>query len=279
MAGHEIDYLVVGHITHDVGSGPTRLGGTALYAAQTALRLARRVGIVTSVTERMREALLVALPGVQLHSSPTTRPTTFENRYQGDRRAQRVLWRADGLMAEAVPDAWRRAPLVHLAPVAQEVSPSLLDVFEGRFLGLTPQGWLRSWDEAGIVRPSALPFDPSSLARATALVFSDEDVGEEGLAQPLLGWARYTVQTRASASALLHTADGTRAIPACATRVVNPTGAGDVFATAFFIRLSEGAAPEEAVRFAHAAAALAISRAGEDRIPVRDEIEAALATA
>ena len=47
-----LDYLAVGHISVDTleGHGQT-LGGTVLYAAQTARHLGARVGIHTSASE------------------------------------------------------------------------------------------------------------------------------------------------------------------------------------------------------------------------------------
>jgi ribokinase len=59
-------------------------------------------------------------------------------------------------------------------------------------------------------------------------------------------------------------------------RSVDATGAGDAFVGALASRLAEGAALDEAVRFANAAAALKTTRLGAQSLPTRAEIEALL---
>jgi ribokinase len=58
---------------------------------------------------------------------------------------------------------------------------------------------------------------------------------------------------------------------------VDPTGAGDAFCGSFAVALSEGKPIEQALRFANAAGALAVTRAGaEPSLPERSEIEVLL---
>jgi sugar/nucleoside kinase (ribokinase family) len=54
---------------------------------------------------------------------------------------------------------------------------------------------------------------------------------------------------------------------------VDLTGAGDVFAAAFFVRYAEIDNPSEAARFAHAAAACAIEGQGTSAIADRRTVE------
>lgn len=59
--------------------------------------------------------------------------------------------------------------------------------------------------------------------------------------------------------------------------VIDTVGAGDAFCAAFAVRLAEGAAFHEAMRFANAAGALACTKHGaEPSMPMRDEVEALL---
>jgi sugar/nucleoside kinase (ribokinase family) len=57
---------------------------------------------------------------------------------------------------------------------------------------------------------------------------------------------------------------------------VDATGAGDVFAAAFFIRLQATRDPWEAARFATSIASRSITRPGLEGIPTRAEIESSL---
>ena len=57
------------------------------------------------------------------------------------------------------------------------------------------------------------------------------------------------------------------------TKVVDPTGAGDVFAAAFLIRLFETGDPKQACEFAIVAASLTIEKPGLEGIPTRYRVE------
>ena len=57
---------------------------------------------------------------------------------------------------------------------------------------------------------------------------------------------------------------------------VDPTGAGDTFATGFLIRLHESGSVDEAARFGAAAASLSVGGAGAAAIPWRRDVEARL---
>lgn len=63
-------------------------------------------------------------------------------------------------------------------------------------------------------------------------------------------------------------------VPAVRVRAMDTTAAGDTFCGALVIALSEGAAQKDAVRFAGAAAAISVTRAGaQPSIPRRAEVE------
>ncbi len=62
-------------------------------------------------------------------------------------------------------------------------------------------------------------------------------------------------------------------IPPRAAREVDPTGAGDVFATSFLLRLAETGDPLVAARFANVVASMSIEAPGMDAIPTRAEVE------
>ena len=63
-------------------------------------------------------------------------------------------------------------------------------------------------------------------------------------------------------------------VPAPSVRVVDATGAGDVFRGAFISALLRGDSPVDILRFANAAAALSCTREGAlDSVPTRREVE------
>jgi ribokinase len=72
--------------------------------------------------------------------------------------------------------------------------------------------------------------------------------------------------------------DRTFATPPFAVRAVDSTAAGDTFNAALAVSLAEGAEMEDALRFANAAAAISVTRAGaQTSAPSRAEVESLLA--
>jgi ribokinase len=85
------------------------------------------------------------------------------------------------------------------------------------------------------------------------------------------------IVTLGAKGALVATRAGTQLVPGFKVRAVDTTAAGDVFNGALAVRLAEGCPLLEAVRFAHAAAALSVTRRGaQPSIPSRKTINALL---
>lgn len=274
-----VDYLLVGHVAKDLTSDGPRLGGTVAYAALTAQALGLRVGIVTSVPPEFD--LLEPLEKIQQVRLAAQDPTTFENLYEPDgTRHQTLRARAAPIQASAIPDEWLHTPIVHLAPLADEVSPELAGLFPTSLVGVTPQGWMRQWDETG--RVSAIPWQkPEAVLRAaTAVVFSIEDVGfDENLVAKYAAKAHLLVVTRGEDGCSVHWNDSWRDFPAPRVRVVDQTGAGDIFAAAFFFRLHLARDPYEAARFATEIASASVTRPALESAPTLEDIQLAMQAA
>lgn len=272
-----IDYLTVGNITQDLTPAGALFGGTAVYSAITAHRLGLRVGLVTRVPPRLIEPLRALVEGIALHILPTEEASTFENLYRGDARVQVLHHAAPPIEVHEIPPEWRSAPIVHLAAIARETGPQLAAAFAasaGR-LCVTPQGWLRTWGEDGVVRYRPLEDVAGALAPVDVLVFSAEDVDDRpGDMAALIGAVPLAAVTRAARGAVVHLDHGrTRhEVPARSTRPVDPTGAGDVFAAAFFVRLHAGDSPLEAATFANAVASISIEALGVGGIPTLERM-------
>ena len=267
-----IDYLIIGHITRDMAPQGAVAGGTVAYAGLTAAALGLRVGGVTSFGPDMQ---MSRLGDVWLHAVHAPQTTTFINEYTDAGRRQRITGRALPLSLNHVPPEWRTARIVHLGPVAAEVNPALTADFPEAYLGLTPQGWLRQWDEPGNVTVAPWEALKPGMGRARAVVLSLEDVGNDetaikGIAEacPVL------VVTDGAHGARLYVEGRMRMVPAPAVAVSDPTGAGDIFAAAFFTAHAESGDPLQAARFATAIATRSVTRRGLASVPTRQEIQA-----
>ncbi len=268
-----VDYVVIGHIAQDVTPRGYVLGGTAAYAALTVRRLGLRVGIVTCAAPDT--PVLSSLDDVALHCRPASHTTTFENVYEDGQRVQWVRAVADPLGVEDVPPAWRKAPVVHLAPIAQEVSPTLARTFSGALVGATPQGWMRTWDGQGRVEYRPLEAPGRDLAEVDVLVLSIEDVRHNRAhVQALVEALPLVVVTLAEHGCEVYLKGHAERFPARPVdRVVDPTGAGDVFAAAFFVRYWETGDAAEAARFANVVASFSVEGVGTSAIPTRNQVE------
>ena len=267
-----VDYLVIGHLTEDVTPTGSRLGGTAAFAALTARAFGLRVGIITSVGAGTS---LKALEGIPILAIPSAHTTTFENVRTPAGRKQILLRQATRISLQDLPDLWRRAPIVHLGPVAQELSADSSTYLSSSLLGITPQGWMRTWDETGQVEPCKWESAEALLPQAGAVVISREDVrGNEEAIEAMAHQTRVLAVTEGAAGSVLHWNGDRRRFRAPEIAEVDDIGAGDVFAAAFFIRLFTTRDPWEAARFATLLAGRSVTRSGFEGIPTTQEIEA-----
>lgn len=269
------DYLVIGHITRDLlPDGGEAPGGTARYAAAVAACLGLRAAILTSGGPA---PLPPPQAGVDLAASPTPVLTTFENRYGPTGRRQWLHAVGAPVDLAALPDQWRGAPVVHLAPVAAELDlAAALDAFPAALVGVTPQGWMRVWDDPlpAAVRYAPWRPAPGLLSRIGLLVLSIEDVaGDEAAAQAFAAHCPLVVVTRGAAGATLYLRGEPRHVAAFAAAERDPTGAGDVFACAMLARLRETGDPMLAAAFASAAAALSVQGPGLGELSGRAAVE------
>lgn len=269
-----VDYLAIGHVAHDLTPEGYRLGGTAAYSALTAQALGLRVGIVTS---HGPETSLEDLGDIPVHSLPSPQSTTFENIYTKNGRIQYLRAQATRLDLSHVPEIWRRASIIHLGPIADEVNATLPQGFSPSLLGLTPQGWMRQWDSEGRVSRREWPNADAALARADAVVISREDVnGDDELIERMAHQTRLLVVTESAAGSVLYWNGDRRRFRAPVVTEVDATGAGDVFAAAFFYRLLNTRDPWEATRFATMLASCSVTRVGLEGIASKGEVAVCL---
>ena len=266
-----VDYLVIGHVARDLTPKGPVLGGTAAYSALTARALGLRVGIVTAAGLDMSLEKLSGIPIVSIESNSST---TYENIYSERGRVQYLRAQASRIDLDHVPHHWRTAPIIHIGPIANEVASVLPKGFSPTLLGLTPQGWMRKWDSNGLVSPCDWKDSEDALSQASTVVLSREDVnGDDLFIEHMAEQTKILVVTEAAAGAVLYWHGDRRRFRAPSVKEVNATGAGDIFAAAFYVRYLKTRDPWEATRFATLLASHSVEREGLDGIPTSLEIE------
>lgn len=254
-----IDYLLVGHASQDMtAQGPTA-GGTVVYAGRTARLLGCHTAVLSSAAADYDWA--TALAGIPVVSIPAEQTTTFAN-LESAKRRQQFLYSVAGLLAaEHVPPAWQRPSIVHLAPIANEVDPALAGLFPESLVALTPQGWLRAWDGQGHVYATAWPAAQETLALAAAVILSRDDLPDAATLDQYRRWARLLVVTAGAGGCTVHSRSQSRHFPAPSVTAVDSTGAGDIFAAAFLVRLAQiGGDPWSAAQFANQMATCSVAQ-------------------
>lgn len=272
-----IQYLAIGHTARDeFPDGRWRFGGSALYGAATAARLGAEVVLVTRVGpgERVALAELCSELGIALHAVPSPVTTTFAFSYDhAGARTLRLRARAAPIELADVQRAMHRPRAVLLGSIAAELGASLFVPYTGSARVLAAQGLLRAFTADGRVVPRRWAGYAKLLSRVDAVVVSEEDHAE------VASWLPYTtvVVTQADRGADVYRAGAkthVRAFPV--PQVVDPTGAGDVYAAALALGLAEGQPLLEAAVFASAAASFAVEGWGLAGLANRASVEARL---
>jgi len=265
-----VDYLIIGHITQDITPNGLVIGGTASYASLTAKAFGIKVGIVTACRQDLD---LHQLDGIRIIRKPSEFTSTFENIYTPSGRIQHVHHVAERITLEDIPAAWRNAPIVHLGPIAREISSEIAEAFPSALLGITPQGWLREWDEEGTVSFCNWPDAESVLQHGNAAVMSIEDVqGDEEVVAEFAAILPILVVTEGAKGCRVYWHGDVRNFRPPQEIEVDPVGAGDIFAASFFIRLNATKDPWESARFATLVAANSVTRRTIEGVPTPDEI-------
>ncbi|MBW1801852.1 MAG: hypothetical protein JRJ85_14100 [Deltaproteobacteria bacterium] len=268
------DYLCIGHVTRDLTADGPQFGGTVLYSGLTARALGEKTAVVTSA---MPDAeVMGAFRDISLSVRHAKQTTTFENMVSASGRHQVIHGVAEPLGLSDVPPGWRTPTIIHLGPVADEVDPELIYRFRSEIIGLTPQGWHRCWDSSGEVTFTTWKTAREILPLATAVIVSVEDIGDENTWDLYRHHCHLLVMTSGADGCTVRYRNKERHFPTLRIPEKDATGAGDIFAAAFFIRFHETAGdPWEAARFATRLAGPSVTRKGLGGIPGAAEVEEA----
>ncbi|MCA9963409.1 MAG: hypothetical protein KC423_04170 [Anaerolineales bacterium] len=258
-----IDYLTIGHICHDVTPDGLVTGGTVAYSGRTAQVLGCKTAVLTSA--HPDDDWLAALGDIELCRIPAAATTTFENVYTPNGRIQTLHHVADRLLASHIPSDWMHPAILHLGPLTNEVEAEIVYQFPNSLIGLTPQGWMRRWGSDGRVFAREWPLAQTILPLATAVVLSEEDLLSPEMLTQYREWSRLLVLTRGWAGCTVFMGDENRHFPTAKVEEREFTGAGDIFAAAYFVRLHQtGGNPWAAAEFANQIASQSVTQAGID---------------
>jgi 1D-myo-inositol 3-kinase len=265
--------LAVGHVTRDLLAGRELLGGSVAYGALAARRLGWEAAILTSAGPDFEpERELAGIPVFWREAEQTTR---FRNDYLADgTREQSVLSRAGDIDLSVLGDDWRAPDALLLGPVAGEIHGALAPAFEASVVGAIAQGWLREIDVDGQVSSRSWVDPGTSLSGVHVLFLSEHDLPDAvEQARAFRRQVPVVVVTQGWRGLRLLADGEDLALPGLPRPEVDPTGAGDVFATAFLIRYHETEELRAAAAFAACAASCVVEGVGASTLGDRAEVE------
>jgi hypothetical protein len=264
--------VIAGNATLDrADDGSWRPGGPALYSARIARELGARVTVVTRLGPTFDTAEFAGAEIVAL-AAPDTCRYALDYDSRGTRRLA-LLSPGSQIHDNDITIAGRPEALI-LAPAYHEFDG--LPTTAAPIVAVCLQGALRTTDADGNIIPApdakscAAPF----LRPGVFAFYSQDDTADpDALARFIASEGATAIVTRGHAGATVVTATETVDYEAIPAHEVDPTGAGDCFATAFVVMLAETGDREAACSFAIAAGSLAVEGPGLSGVPTRARIE------
>ena len=270
--GHEDDvqYLAVGHIAKDITASGYVSGGAVYYGSVTAAKLGLKPAVLTSCSPDF--SFPSELENYPVRVSVSSLTTTFENIYTGASdskdRLQYVHDIADPISLAVLPEAWTRVPILHLAPLLDEIPIQIIDKFPDSLVVASIQGWTRRVGENG--RVYADKWDGTEfLPGIDVAICSEQDAYD---VNDISRWRKLStvlIVTNGRYGARIYSDECNFKSESISVTEVDPTGAGDVFAAAFAVRFFETTDLQEASDFASVVAGFSVKSQGVSEIPSR----------
>lgn len=216
---------------------------------------------------------------VDLHMLPSPTTTTFANLYTDVGRIQYCYTPALPIGTSDIAPAFRKPRVAMLGPIMNEVCPKVAGLFDERTLvAALPQGWMRHRDSSGRVQSKRWENAVETLSHLDIVILSHEDLSCDASQLDLfVEHVPVVILTYgANGSAVYERQqDGdvrTTRIPTRPAVEIDPTGAGDIFATSFLLRFEETGDVVHAAQFASVTASYSVEADGFAGIPNRQEV-------
>ncbi|MBI63841.1 MAG: hypothetical protein CL778_00990 [Chloroflexi bacterium] len=260
------DFISLGLLSFDIndygdGTYLKNPGGAVAYSSKLASDHQMNPGIVTSCGKDYDIEIL--LPDTKTIIYPSENTTTFMNTYNLEERNQALLLHSNKIPQQIIPKEWKKPKIFFAGPVLHEIPKDSINWFQADFSYIVPQGWFRRWSDDGIIEIISHMANNEFNKKWDLMVLSEEE--SKNLSKELLlGWAKIICITKSSDGANIFCDNGDEFnISAIKVPdVVDPTGAGDIWAAAMAIKLYSGSSIIEAGNYASAAAALSIESYG-----------------
>lgn len=274
-------FTAIGHIVNDI-EPHAHLGGGVSYASIAAAKLGYKASIITRCPPDHPYIDQLKHLGVTVHVLPVKNNTitSFSNIYDTDgHRTQRVTKQQDPITLADLKDIEKfleQDSIILAAPVIGEVDMKLFPhLARYASLAVTAQGYFRHIEQDGRVRHRPWAGFEKYLKFCQMTIFSQEDISINGepdntLLEKIKNACETVVLTQGEKGATVYQQGQnslhTDAVSLKDSKIVDFTGAGDVFAAAFIAEYAKSGDVKSAAKFAHRYAALKLM--GKDGIGI-----------
>ena len=262
------EYFLVGHFAKDIIDSNFQIGGTVFYSGILAKKFGFEVKILTSFGEDLKEKIKKEqlLKEIKIFNVASQKSTTFKNIYfkDKDKRRQYLFSVAKKISTKNLPKEID-PQILHLAPLIQEVDPKIAKKFKNSFIGATLQGWLRKRAKNSQVLFSFWKDYKKFLPLFNVAICSLHDLKNDfSLAKEFAKYSKLFVLTNGKKGCIVfENLKITKILPKKILKEGYFTGAGDVFACAFFTNYEKTKNPYLAGEFANEIAGLHIKESAK----------------
>jgi sugar/nucleoside kinase (ribokinase family) len=274
-------FLVVGNLTKDIirtNQGERIVfGGAASYCSIVAAKL----GCDTHVLSRGNDELsswieTLKNSGINVNLQRSERTTCFINDYSEGKRKQYVLSDAGEIDFKTLG----RMDVIHLGPVFNEITLDCLRKARKKckILSLDAQGFVRDLNGKEVIksfweeRENFLRYVDLLKVGQEEMNYVSRERDYEKVCEELRSFGVEVVELTFGEEGSIVAEDEIHRIPAYRTTLIDKTGSGDVYSTAFAIRYFETKNALESGLFASAAASFVVEDFGTKNIAERENV-------
>jgi len=278
----KVNFVVIGHLIRETIKFPEKrigpvLGSPAAYSSVAAARLGARVGIVTKIGEDMPENLLKPLVevnvdrrGIKIQGKTTTNLLIYDK--LGNKRIE-YLKKAPDILFNDIPKDYLDAEIIFMCPINYEVPVKTVEAIRKNSrailaVDLGGYGGAASSEHLGdqkFLKELVEYFDivKASSEDCRYLFLSEEISPPEKIADLFVKWgANIGIVTLGEKGCLVVAKTDKFKIPAFPAKIVDCTGAGDVYCAGFLTEYLRTENAQKSALFASAAASLVIEGTG-----------------
>ncbi|NVM01038.1 MAG: hypothetical protein HWN67_01765 [Candidatus Helarchaeota archaeon] len=286
------DLTIIGHFCLDYFKGREqfpdyiRVGGTTVYASKTAQEMGKKGAVISANGPDFNEDFVKPLKdsGINIHLIKTKQNSTaFIHEYIKGVRKLLLKSRCKIINQSDIPDQFLNSKLFYIGAIANEIDISVLTKISktNSPISLDLHGFVRKFNKKGEMSLGNWPEAEKFLKYVTFLKGDDKEAraltGLKNLQDSVRFIAsmgpKIVVITRAKKGSIVYSNNISLHIPTIAYDIVDETGAGDTYFTAFMLDYLEKQDLYHAAIYGASAASFVMEKQGPFGFGTHEKIE------